>query len=329
MTPESVLEWRRWAGDSPLYQKLCEVIAEDPELMRVLAGIAHPPAINVLFAAVQYLMAGGDRVPLADYYPNLSADPLPASGVSRAFRDFVLDNETEILWIGETRYTQTNECRRCLALLPMMWMSGFDRFHLVDVGTSAGLNLALDRYRYRWDELEWGPDSSVTLTGESRGVAPVPSETLILRRIGIDLDPVDPGDHDQRLWLEALVWPEHHERRARLRAALEVAAGVDLELISGNALEKLPEVLDGLSDGAPVVVMNSFVLNQFSSDERLAFHRGIQLARARRPVFSVSMEAAAKGETPVVVLSVDDGSGPSRVGVAHHHGEWIDLYSRP
>ena len=89
------------------------------------------------------------------------------------FRRFVLEHEDEIAAIGATRYTQTNESRRTVALLPGVWAGPLDRFHLIDVGASAGLNLALDRYRYRWGSVEWG-DSPLLQEAESRGADPVP-----------------------------------------------------------------------------------------------------------------------------------------------------------
>ena len=329
VTPDSVLKWSEWAADSPLYQQLCVVVAEDDELMRVINRIEHRPQINIMFAAVQYLIAKGEGDDLAGYYPNLTPTPLPAAGVDAEFRDFILQHEAEIVEIGATRYTQTNECRRCVALLPMLWMTGLETFHLIDVGTSAGLNLLIDRYHYRWDNLEWGPQSPVRLEAISKGTMPDPVDIAIAGRTGIDLNPVDPRVPDERIWLEALVWPEHHGRRERLRAALEVAESMEIELVAGDALEVLPQVMESLPEDLPIVVMNSFVLNQFSDDQRSEFHELTRAARLRRQVYTVSMEAVAGHHAPVATLSVDTGSGPEEVGVGHHHGEWVEFYVRP
>jgi hypothetical protein len=261
---------------------------------------------------------------LVAYYSSLTAEPLPKEGSGPHFRRFVLENEEEIVDIGNTRYTQTNESRRCVALLPMVMMAPFDRFHLIDVGTSAGLNLGLDRYRYRFGQLEWGPASPLLLSTESRGAPPRLHPISVLDRIGLDLNPIDPADQDARIWLDALIWPEHVERRARLRAALDVVAETEIEMVTGDALATLPEVLAGLSEAEAAIVVNSFTLIQFSFEQRDQLEAIADAARSQRPVFRVSMEALDKNDD-WARLVIDDGSGPKQVGEAHPHGEWIDL----
>jgi hypothetical protein len=317
--------WGRHTHGSPLYQHLVQVIADDSELLRVMSRVDHLPQANLVFGAVQFLLMSGSGPELAGYYPSLTDEPRPFEGSGPVFRDFVLDHEDEIVEIGNTRYTQTNECRRCVALLPLVMMSRFDRFHLVDIGTSAGLNLGLDRFHYHLGEQEWGPDSPVVLSAESRGVIPRIRDIEVQRRIGLDLNPIDPADDDARLWLDALIWPEHTERRARLRAALALVAGIDVEMVPGDALVTLPDVLTGLPESDPVVVVNSFTLIQFNAEQRERLEAITEAARRERPVFRVSMEAIDKKDD-WARLVVDDGSGPETVGQAHPHGEWIELF---
>ncbi|HEY4606524.1 MAG TPA: DUF2332 domain-containing protein, partial [Acidimicrobiia bacterium] len=184
-------EWGKHTHGSPLYRELVEVVAGDPELLRVMNRIEHRPPPNLVFAAVQYLLMEGADPVLAGYYRSVVDDPLPPEGVAGPFREFVLRHEERIVEIGNSWYTQTNECRRCVALLPLVMMAPFDRFHLLDVGASAGLNLALDRYRYRYGDLEWGPtDADVVLTAETRGMPPGLHDVEILSRIGLDINPL-------------------------------------------------------------------------------------------------------------------------------------------
>jgi hypothetical protein len=328
VTPESVRDWARYSADSPLYTHLVEVIASDPELMKVIDRVVHLPAPNMLFGAVQFLLAAEPGAKLAAYYPSFTDDPLPLEGVDGPFRDFVLAHAEEIVEIGATRYTQTNECRRCVALLPAVWEAPFDRFHMIDIGTSAGLNLALDRYRYQWDGVAWGPESSVVLVAESRGVDPLPREIDLLSRVGLDLNPIDIDDPVERLWLESLVWPEHHQRRERLRLALGLAAQVPIEMVGGDAVEVLPGVLERLPDGDPVVMTDSFSLNQFDPGQIDRLDRVVATERRRRPVHRVSWEPVAnRGDSSPIM--VDDGDGWWEKGWGHHHGEWVELYARP
>ena len=294
--------------------------------MRIINRIGHRPPPNVLFAGVQYL--AGPESDLAAYYPSLTDHPLAAESAGPAFTSFVIAHEEELVQIGNTRYTQTNECRRCVALLPMVMMAPSPSFHLIDLGTSAGLNLALDRYHYRIGEVEWGPGSEVDLVAESRGVAPVLGDIEVLGRIGLDLNPLDPADGDHRRWLDALIWPEHSERRQRLHAALDLVASVPIQLIAGDALETLGDVLAGLPPGEAAVVMNSFTLIQFTPEQREMLEAIVNRAREQRSVHRVSMEVLIK-QDDWARLAVDSGDGMKQVGQAHPHGEWIELYANP
>lgn len=328
VTPDYVREWGSRAHGSPLYRRLCEVVASDAELLGVINRIEHQPPPNMLFAAVQFLLTRTPTAPLHQFYPNFTDEPGPVREVDTAFKDFVLANEEEIVRIGRTRYTQTNECRRCVALLPGVWFTGLERFHLVEIGASAGLNLAMDRYRYRWGEVEWGPDSSVVLEAQTRGGRVEPRGIEIASRTGLDLNPVDPADPDERDWLVALIWPEQEERRVRLEEALSLAATVPMDLIAGSALETLPAVLGGLPPGEPAVVVNSMALIQFNRPEREELYRLIEEGRRERPVHRVSFEFLAAGDQ-WVTLAADRGAGLAQIGRSHPHGEWVELYARP
>lgn len=328
MTPEELRTWIRFGSSSPLYEKLVETIAEDPELLDVMNRIEHLPEPNLLLAGVQYLLMKDPSVALASHYPSLGERSGPEGELDALFREFVLSHAKELIEIGNTRYTQTNECRRCAVLLPLVWRTPLTRFHLVDVGASAGLNLQLDRYRYAWSELEWGPSSAVRLETENRGEAIHPRDIEIRGRTGLDLHPVNAALDDERLWLQALIWPEHFERRERLRAALDLAAEHPVDMIGGDALETISPILDSLPHGEPVVVMHSFALAQLDGEGRDLFRELLQDQRAKRPIHQIGFEAIGRIDG-AASLTIDDGSGQVEVGLAHPHGEWVELYARP
>lgn len=324
LTPEQIRNWKHFADNSPLYRRLTDVIADDPRLCDVLNSIEDRTRHNLLFAGVQYLMMRDGPGELGDFYPNFTDPPRDLGGIDGPFTDFVLENSEELIALGNSRLTQTNECRRCVALLPGVWETPASSFHLIDFGTSAGLNLHLDRYRYRWGSMEWGESSPVLLETENRGRSLSPRNIEVLRRIGLDLNPLDPADPDNRMWLEALTWPEHDERRQRLRAALGLADAGRSELVAGDALQTLGPALDSLPTGEPALVINSFILNQFPPEARSLVGDIVETARSKRPVFRVSMEWL-NSETDAAVVAVDDGTGLRQVGLAHPHGEWIEF----
>jgi hypothetical protein len=303
-----------------------EVVADDPELMRVINRIEHLPPPNLLFAAVHYLLMEDPGDDLARFYPSIVSDAEPPMKVGPTFRRFVMEYEERIVEIGNTRYTQTNECRRCVSLLPMVMLAPFETFHLIDVGASAGLNLALDRYGYRYDGQHWHPEADLVLEAEWRGEALSFHEIEVLGRIGLDLNPLDPADESARRWLDALIWPEHEERRARLRSALQLVSTLELKMVAGDATETLPRILDGLPSGAPVIIMSSFTLGQFDQPQRELLEGIVSEARTHRPVHRVSMDILEKSDD-WAQLVVDDGAGARTVGQAHPHGEWVEIYA--
>src|SRR5690554_1606358 len=90
----------------------------------------------------------------------------------------------------------------------------WEPLHAIDLGASAGLNLCLNQFAYRYRsegaDVLIG-DGALQLECENRGGFDLPSELpRLASRTGIDLQPIDPTEPGSAAWLEALVWPEHH-----------------------------------------------------------------------------------------------------------------------
>ena len=256
---------------SALYAAICAGLAERPDVLSLLLdarpGQRRP---NLLLGAVHDLLLGGARDPLAEYYPSVGGVREVDGEVADRFSRFALLRSDEVRAIIRTRRTQTNEVARCGPLvLGLSRLPG--PLALIDVGASAGLNLQLDRYAYRFGEAPriGPPDTPLTLRCVFEGAQPPPERLPeIVWRRGIDLDPRDPRDPATVRWLEALVWPEHAERRERLRAALEVASAQPFEVRQGDALRLLPQVAQDAPPGATLVVTHCMTLTYFSEEDR-------------------------------------------------------------
>ena len=93
---------------SPLYAELGFGVARDPELLRLAAETRpNQPAPNMLFAAVQYLLLGGEQHELREHYPILRAGAKPRGRMFPKFRDFCLAHRDAIVPLLKTRRTQT------------------------------------------------------------------------------------------------------------------------------------------------------------------------------------------------------------------------------
>jgi hypothetical protein len=324
-------------ANCPLYVRYCEGIIADPALQALANNVreGQPPA-NILFAAVHFLLLRGAEHPLRRHYPNLNggvrvsdADPFPL------FEDFCARHRDLLLPLIRTRVTNTNEVGRSGALnaaFRALAQDAGEPLHLIEVGPSAGLNLIWDRYRVRYrrgaeEFLTDVPDVGLTLDLELRGdrLPPLGPAPKVASRIGLERNPVDLDNADDRDWLRALVWPDQVERFARLDAALAIYRGVRPEIRSGDALALLPEALAQVPANQTACVYHSFVTYQFSQAMKAAFADILTVAGLRRPVWRLSFEGRAHNENRLTLRRYHDGVVDERIlGRAHPHGAWLE-----
>lgn len=314
-----------YCGTSPLYARLSRVAAADNALL-ALAARARPgqPPPNLLFAAVHFLLLSGSLHPLADFYPSVGGtddgDPLPA------FRDFCQKHDGEIGELLETRRVQTNEVRRCTTLMPAFAQIG-KTLNLIEIGASAGLNLLWDKYAYDYGDAGKTGGGTLTLTCEARGKVPVPQTMpTVAGRTGIDLNPVDVTDSDAILWLRALIWPEHKERRERLTQAVEIARHDPPKLRAGDALDLLPQAFADMPDNGTLTVLHSFTVNQFSPEMRGRLEDIFRQQSQRRDFFVLGMEIRAGVPHANLALTTWQGGTQTEetLADADQHGAWLE-----
>lgn len=317
--------------DVPLYREISRIVAADPSLLALAAKAApgQPPP-NLLLAAVRFLLNRTPGHPLARMYLNPEFDP---EELGIQFRDFCHRNAVSLETLLKERKVQTNEVGRSALLLPayleVAHRSAGRPFHLVEIGSSAGLNLLYDRYRIAYSDWStFGPmDSPVRIQSELRGPGRPPADfdsPAPLSRIGLDLDPLDCARKDDRDWLEALLWPGQTDRAERLRAACELAATTDLDLRAGNALDLLSTILSELPAGEPVVLSHSWVLSQLNPTEQEHLHGILTEAAYGRPLSRVGLESAPDAESEITLTGYNPFRKRRRLATCHPHGGWLN-----
>lgn len=315
---------------SPLYSRVGQVVAGDERLLAVAAQArAGQIPSNLLFASVHYLLLRDPAHELAAWYPSLGGtaegDPGPA------FTAFCLDRRAEIVALMRRRLVQTNVVKRSLVLragLAVVASMTREPVTLVEVGCSAGVHLRFDDYRYDFAGRTWGRASSpVVVSAAWRGetaapdLDPVPD---LADRVGIDLNPIDATDPDERRWLRALVWPENGAHAVLQDAALEAVARNPPRTVAGDAVEVLPQVVAEVPRGAPVVVFHSATRIHVPAGRREAFDAAIADVGRDHALFHLSYEAYEGLDETSFGLTLSRDAGPGRLlAVGHGHGEWL------
>lgn len=337
------------AGGSPLYERLSAAAARDEVALELLASAPdeRQRRANLLFAAVHDVLLEDPSHPLARYYPSVGGHRPPEDGAEETFRCLLRDRHDELMRRVTNRATQTNEVARCAALWPALRRVA-ERLGgpivLVEAGSSAGLLLHLDRYRYDLGGAYPGPASSPVVIAPDVVGPPPPAggDPDVVRRIGIDRSPLDPADPADARWLQACVWPEHTGRLAQLRAALEVAREHDdVETVAGDLLATLPGVLGDLPDDVVPVVFHSAALAYLDAEGRGTVLDTLADAGRRRDLAWISLEGPflppfadlaerdpQDGEVEVAfLLGLSVWRGGARedalLGRSHPHGRWL------
>src|SRR5580658_769358 len=136
---------------TPLYGALCAGGADDPDII-ALAGHAQEGAQPVhLFASVHYLLLRDPDDPLSRYFATLTDEPESPEQAFPDFARFCAKHRDEILPLLENRTVQTTYVDRCRALMPPLSQvakEAGEPLNLVEIGCSAGVLLAFDKYAY-------------------------------------------------------------------------------------------------------------------------------------------------------------------------------------
>ena len=325
-------------GESPLYAALAPRIADDPAILALaLERKERQPPVNLLLGVVHDRLLAGTAHPLAEFYPSRGGRRPPAEAFG-AFKDFCAAFAAPIAQIVSTRRVQTNEVGRCGLLLPAFALA-WERFgrrplHLIEVGASAGLNLLFDRYRYEYTAdgeglvHACGPDASARIRTALRGQRPCPlPETMppVAGRVGVDIAPIDVTDDAATRWVNALIWPDQLHRIELFRAAVALARTEPPQVIAGDGLELVPQIIESGPRDALPCVFHSHAIYLMNNEWRERFAARLAELGRRRDLARISLEWLRDDPGPKLHLTAFTAGGPHTTHLAdcHHHGAWM------
>ncbi len=353
--------------EEPLYQALAATVARHADWAALLAAAPPPQRLPLLWLAalqdrVLALVDTGERPALAAYYASAGPARAADAALESHLGEFIERHRAALVHAIATRTTQTNEIGRCAVLWPVLQQlvesTGRRRIALLDVGCSAGLNLGVDRWRYRYLDAASGETLATTpddrdprapeiacrlLAGARPSATAVPE---IVSRLGIDLSPVAVDDPAEVRWLRACLWPHDAGRRQRFDAAVAIARTQRWPLATTtDAAASIGDWLDDLPADTLPVVFNSWVLRYFDAgllrrhvDSLLArvAGRGAAWISAEDPELSRTWwpgmpeaEAAGRGNATSWTVARSDGQGSVAwrlAATSHAHGRWMQWH---
>ncbi|MBM7097601.1 DUF2332 domain-containing protein [Bacillus sp. H-16] len=303
-------------GSSQLYEKWSKEVSKDRQLLDLASNAGEgQPVPNLFFGAVQYLLLKEkeDGILGADF---------------KRFKEFCIANKSEISRLLKTKRVQTNEIRRCAYLYPVfcsIFQQTAKPLSLIEIGTSAGLQLHWDRYSYEYgDGYTYGmADSSVRIRSECKG-KPVllPESPPVASRVGVDLYVNDVRKEEDRMWLKALIWPEHEERRVMFEEAARLMKKDPVQLIEGDGVSLLPELAEKAGRDSTLVVFHTHVANQIPVNVKEQLEKNIHLIGGWRDIFHVYNNM---WDGLLHVDSIIDGiEKKNTIGRTEGHGQWFE-----
>ena len=299
---------------SPLYAAVCRRLAHAPIVAEVVPDERWDLPLRLL-AGLHHLALSDGIEPWDD----------PASGVA--------EHADRLARFVSEQGVQTNEVQRSWMLLPCFLevarRARAKEIDLLELGSSAGLNLVWDRYRYRYTHGAWGPGTAVLeLAGDER--RPFPTDLLgrtlaVGRRTGIDRSPIDVTTEEGARLLKCFVWADQSARLERLDRAIAELRLDPPRLLRGDLVDLLPDLLARRKNDVLTVVFETAVLGYLSDERRAEVFAALDEAGRDGPLALVRASQPPDGAHTHWGLWIRLWPGEREaVALANFHGAWID-----
>lgn len=325
----------------PFYSALLSGLERDTLALELLARVRVEQRNPMLVLAALQLAALRGHPVLGPIYDEARHGIManPESAATRVIAALRLEPDLvrDELW----RSTQTNEPGRSAVLQAVVadLASEAKAINLIEVGTSAGINLYFDQFTVR------DHDDGYPLTLVCEDVTPIDRTRPVpdvLSRVGIDPNPLSLARDDDRRWLKACLWPEQRRRHDRFDAIVAATpAWPSLTILRGRAMERLNDAFELVDKNTLTIVVNTWTAFYFTDDERAQYFSEVSGRCAKGSVAWVSVEstmvkwprvevdehAGRRAASQIVVAR--PGASPVRWGWCHAHGRWLERTTGP
>jgi len=322
---------------APIYARLCDGIADgltraSATGARVLDWPGEPTRDALplrLVGGLHALVQAGKDDALARVFDGTITEP---DAIAAAVNAALVAHDAAVLpWLDGP--PQTNEAGRSAALMTGLLAVARrhgPRVELLEIGSSAGINLLIDRYGFDLGGTRVGPDDApVVIRPDWLGDAPEAPPLAIVSVRGCDIHPMDATDPAVEARLAAYVWAETPARLERLRGGIAMMRERGVDLVRADAADWVEaRLVEPQAAGVTRVLMHSVVW-QYLPDAtaariRAAMEAAAARATAERPLAWVAMEPDRALAHQVIRVRSWPGHGDWDVlGTSHAHGTWI------
>jgi hypothetical protein len=271
-----------------LFDRMTSDVAQRGVWWRLLEPFAHEPFPTVrplrVVGALHKLVLTGRAPALAAHFPSVGGDGDATAAWPIATA--TVQAHAYLVAAALARPVQTNEVTRSVALVGgFLWLARRHRLPLAlrEVGSSGGLNLRVDRYRYQQGPRGWGDEHSRVRFEECfrDGEPPFDAPLVIADRRGCDRHPIDVTTDDGAMTLLGFVWPGQDERFSLLRHALAAARGLPVAIDRAEAVEWIEDRARSRTRGRLTVIYHSIVWQYLDDGERARIVRILDEAGTR------------------------------------------------
>lgn len=346
----TALDWAQIAKGFAMQAKACLIDNASPTSAAILSGGAealtgehvlreilatwhdHRPlaAVSLRVLGALHRLAMEGRAPeLAALMPSCGGQADPERAWPAA--EVVLQRERNFVESYLTRAPQTNEVGRSAMLLGgfLDIAARFDKpLRLLEIGSSAGLNLCWDKYRVRTPLFTWGdPASQLELPCDWNGPLPdLDAKVTVVSRAGCDVAPINIRNDDDRRRMQSYIWTDQLDRHDRMRAAIAIAAATPFTLDAEDAAQWVARKLAAPAPVVVTVLFHAIMWQYMAADTTAAIEAAIAAAGARAtvdaPLAWLRMEPIDMKSFPLIRLTTWPGAQNRTLGTVHFHGRW-------
>ncbi len=228
---------------------------------------------------------------------------------------------------------QTNEVRRCAALLPGFFTiaekTGLP-FTISELGASAGINQCWDSFAYQLDGQHWGElNNGIVLAPQWPGnPPPQPVNIKVAERAACDLKPVDFRDPGERFRLLSYIWADQEDRFILTDHALAFLEKCNYPVDAEDISSWLPKRLGRNTEGHVHVIYHTIVWGYQEEEAKIANRALIEKAGKKAtessPLAWLRLEPDGKDPGAAITLTLWPGGEEQSLGRADYHGRWVD-----